>query len=251
MLAKCFGFRVTRFGSFQAKAVAAINTSISPTRHPTFWSWAVSRANIKAAVSSNSRIVIFESRLDTAKEDLTAKQASIHKFEIETETCREQIVKFREQQFQIKSNKEYKILEHEIALVNEQINDIEDREIELLEDIDNAKADVSKASSELEQKLANIKLEMQQLDTRQKNLESEMEQFKSERDKLASEIDKTWLNRYNRIMENKKDIALVAIEYSACSACHIKLPPQVIYNAKRADSVVLRNFCGRILHTMK
>ena len=199
----------------------------------------------------NATIDKHQSRLDTAKEELKAKQVSIHKIEIETATFQEQIAKFREQQFQIKSNKEYKALEHEIVLVNEKIKDIEDREIELMEDVDNAKADVSKASSEIEQKEANIKFEIQQLDTRKKNLESEIEQLKSKRDKLASEIDKTWLNRYNRIIENKKDVALVAIENSACSGCHMKLPPQVIHNTKKADSVILCNFCGRILYIMK
>ena len=51
------------------------------------------------------------------------------------------------------------------------------------------------------------------------------------------------------ILNNKKDAAIVFIESGAhCGGCHMKLPPQVINDAKNASKIVGCNFCGRILY---
>ncbi|MFC1461816.1 zinc ribbon domain-containing protein, partial [Verrucomicrobiota bacterium] len=186
---------------------------------------------------------------ETAKDTLKTKQASIHQLDVEIEAERGQVTKLREQQFQIKSNDEYKALNHEIAHIQEKIKELEDREIELLEDIETAEADVASIESELGAEEISVKQEVQELEKRRRVLESEIDEIKKDRDMLSSDIEPDWLSRYNRIMENRKDFALVGMDKnSTCGSCHMKLPPQMMHDVRKGDTMVSCTYCSRLLY---
>ena len=201
----------------------------------------------KEAITKN--IDRYHNALNIAKDTSKIKQAEIHKLDVEIEASRQQIAKLREQQFQIKSNNEYKALDHEIAHVEKAIKKLEDREIEIMEEVEQAKTNTARLQSELEQGESTINQELQQLEMRRKNLESEINQIKADREKLAGEIDQTFLTHYNRVMTNKQDVALVRLENGSCGGCHMKLPAHVAHDVRKALFIVTCNFCGRILYS--
>lgn len=186
--------------------------------------------------------------LEQAKETLKSRQAGIKQLELEIETCRQQIVKLREQQYQIKSNEEYRALNNEIAHLQEKIGGLEDREIEAMEQSEQAQAEVALKKAGMDKDETRIREQLQNLDMRHANLEQEILKIRQARDALAGGIDAAWLARYNHIMDHKKDKALVPIENGACGQCHMTLPPQVIHDTQRAEAIVSCSFCGRILY---
>lgn len=187
--------------------------------------------------------------LNTEKDISKTKQVEINKLDVEIETNRQQITKLREQQFQIKSNNEYKALDNEIAHIEKAIKTLEDREIEIMEEVEQMKTNTARLQSELEHEESNINQELQQLDQRRENLKSEINQIKADREKLADEIDQTFLTHYNRVMTNKKDAALVRLENGSCGGCHMKMPAHVAHDIRKAESIVTCSFCGRILYS--
>ena len=46
----------------------------------------------------------------------------------------------------------------------------------------------------------------------------------------------------------RKDRALVALEDGVCGGCHMQLPPYVVHATKKHSSIVLCEYCGRILY---
>lgn len=186
--------------------------------------------------------------LDRAKETLKVRQAAIKQLELEIESCRQQIVKLREQQYQIKSNEEYRALNTEIAHLQEKVRGLEDREIEGMEQAEQAQAEVVRKKADMDKDETRIQDQLQNLETRRGNLELEIQNIRKERDALAAGIDPVWLARYNHIMDHKKDKALASIENNACGQCHITLPPQVIHDTRRSEAIVTCSFCGRILY---
>jgi len=186
--------------------------------------------------------------LKQAKENLQTKQAAIKQWELEIETCRQQIVKLREQQYQIKSNEEYRALNNEIAHLQEKIGGLEEREIEAMEQAEQAQSDVALQKTKLDKDAVHIQEQLQKLEMRRGNLEQEIPKIQQARDALASAVDPVWLARYNHVMDHKKDKALVSIENNACGQCHMTLPPQVIHDTRRSEEIVTCSFCGRILY---
>lgn len=186
--------------------------------------------------------------VDNAKEAIKTRLVAVKQCDVEIETIRQQVSKLRDQQFQIKSNEEFKVLNKEIDGLQAKIKRLEDNEIELMEKAEQAQQEEINLKAELSKAEGMIRVETQQLDERYRNLEAEVQQLLSERQGLVVGIPEDWLNRYNRILENRKDMALVAADNNGCGGCHMKLPPHVIQDVKRAEAIVICSFCGRLLY---
>ena len=183
-----------------------------------------------------------------AKDESKARQSGVKKAELEIEAVRQKIAKLREQQFQIKSNEEFKTLNKEIAHLNDEIKKMEEGEIACMEQVETSLADELKAQKDLAQIEGTIKDRLKELEERKANLEKEVQQLQSERDAISKDVANDVLAVYNRIIENKKDMALVAAEKSTCSGCHMHLQAQVICDLKKGAGLITCSFCGRILY---
>ena len=186
--------------------------------------------------------------LKNAKTTIKTQLVAVKQREVEIETLRQQIAKLREQQFQIKSNEEFKVLNREIAVLQEKIRGLEDREIELMETVEQARLEDDGLKTELAKAEGAVNGEFQRFDERLKNLEAEVQKLLLDRQDLVVGIPEDWLSRYNRVMENRKDVALVSVEKNTCGGCHMKLPPHVLQDIKRADAIITCSFCGRLLY---
>ena len=186
--------------------------------------------------------------LAKAKVTIKTRLVAVKQSEVEIETIRQQMAKLREQQFQIKSNEEFKVLNREIAVLQEKIRGLEDHAIELMETVERAQQEENGLKVESARTEGAVHGEFQQLDERRKNLEAEVQQLQLDRQGLVAGISEDWLTRYNRIMENRKDVALVSVDRNACGGCHMKLPLHVLQDIKRADAIITCSFCGRLLY---
>lgn len=197
----------------------------------------------------NSKASSRSDSLEKTREALKASRASVRKLEVEIESERQRILKLRDQQIQIKSNDEYKALNREIACLEEKIGGMEDKEIELMEQADRIESEVKELERAVADDESRFKSEMHELEQRRSTLESDLAQLKNEREVLARSIDKTWLERYNLVMKNKKDIALAAMDAGGtCEGCHMNLPPQVAHDVRSESCMVSCSFCGRMLY---
>lgn len=183
-----------------------------------------------------------------AKNESKVHQSEVKKIELEIDSLRQRIAKLREQQFQIKSNDEFKALNNEISHLNDEIKQLEDREITFMEQVETAQQKELKAQKDLMAIENTIKDRLLALNERKTNLEAEVKQLKSDRDNNTKDIAGDFLAVYNRIIENKRDHALVAVENGACAGCHMHLPAQVVCDLKKKSGLIACSFCGRILY---
>ncbi|NCC50859.1 MAG: hypothetical protein EOM20_06540 [Spartobacteria bacterium] len=196
----------------------------------------------------DNRLNAHRKALEDARNDLQKKRADSRELEVEVDSFKQKIIKFREQQFQTKKNEEYRALEHEVELTEKKIREVEDRELVLMEEIEQLNRRIAEMASELKQEEALIGQDTEILDKRAQEIEVEITHMQRERTGLVEGIDTGWLRRYERILHHVGDFAMVPVEKNSCGGCHMNLPPQLINNAKRADDLTLCSFCGRILY---
>ena len=183
-----------------------------------------------------------------AKDEHKLMQAGIKKAELEVESSRDRIRKLREQQMQLKSNKDFRTMEEEILAAEKGIRKIEDQMLEIMEGVEAAHAVVHQREKDLKSEEESVKREVTAIEQRGLELRAELDRVQQNRAALAAEIDPTRLLEYERIMHNKKDRALVAVENGACGGCHMKLPPYLCHEARKQTDVVLCEFCRRMLY---
>jgi len=187
-------------------------------------------------------------RLDAAKLQLKQIEADRKKLEIDVESKRTQITKYRVQLNQIKSNTEYQALLKEIANAEQEIVHLEDVELEFMEKTERLQPELKQEQALLKEISAKGETEQAEFKRRAQTAEQELAQLRAERDALAAKADADLLVRYERLMRSKGDYAIVPILHGNCGGCHLNLPPQVVHNAKDGGAAVGCDYCGRILY---
>lgn len=168
--------------------------------------------------------------------DLAAKEATVKKFQ--------------GQLYQVKTNKEYTVLQHEIAGLKADNSVLEEEILKVMDQVDQQKAAVAAAGEAMKghevrtgAAIAVVEREIAELDTAIVTLQET-------RATIAPRVDPKILARYERIVEKKEGVGLVpvAVDREACSGCHMNLPPQAINEIRLKERLITCESCARLLY---
>ncbi len=188
-------------------------------------------------------------KLEVALDSKKHTEVTLKEQELEVESLKERITKYKNQQMEATTNDQYRAFVKEIGTVEREITNLEDKEIVLMEALEKGKTIVAECEEKLTGERAGIADELGELDARASELTEMLDQMKADRARSAEQCDKAILQKYVRIMNNKRDFAIVMVEPGGhCGGCHMKLPPQVTNDARNPTKIVACNFCGRIVY---
>ncbi len=159
----------------------------------------------------------------------------------------EKVEKYKSQQLNVKSNKQYDALTKEIENAESRSRDLE-KNMEVLEGkIEVAKKDVETLTAQLAEE--SLELSERQKELKEINKEHEKEELKlqHEREKLVARIGEEDLERYERIRKAKGGSAVVPVRRNACGGCFSRVPPQKILEIRQNNRIYSCEHCGRIL----
>ncbi len=192
----------------------------------------------------------FKRKLEETSEQRKKIEVKINELENETSLANDKITKYKQQQMDADTNEQYRAFVKEIGTVEEEIKEFEEQEINFLEKLEDLKKSENKYNNHLSEAQESISDELKELNERNNELNERLEQMKADRKLSAEKCDPLILKKYVRILQNKKDIAVVQVSdtNNCCGGCHMQLPPQIINDAKNINKIVNCNFCGRIVY---
>jgi len=188
------------------------------------------------------------SRLDFAKTRTRENEVERKKLELEAQTKRDAIAKYRTQQTQTRKNEEYTALGHEIVAAEKVIVDIEDREIVLMEELESLKPIVAAAEKAHAEEVAKVRSKIEEMARRKAQIEERIDEIQKNRARLAENIDEDVLDRYNRLFHSKGDAAISPLDHEVCGGCNMKVTTQTALNVKAGREIVSCPQCARILY---
>ncbi|MFN2507398.1 MAG: zinc ribbon domain-containing protein [Chthoniobacterales bacterium] len=188
-------------------------------------------------------------RLEAIK--LKAKQLEVErkKLELDAGTRRESINRLKTQQYETRKNDEFRAIAHEIERYENEIRQIEDHELDLMEQIDHLKLEVSGEEKTAAAGRESVARQIQDLEEKERALDQRLQELVKERAEIASRIDEDVLNRFERLFASKGDAAVVALEHEVCTGCHMKITAQTAHRVKGGREIVGCEQCGRILYS--
>jgi len=199
-------------------------------------------------ISLDTKLAAGSSQLTAAKEQARNVELEKKKLEMEAQAKRDSIAKFRTQQFQTRKNEEFQALTNEIKRFEADIEKIEDREIELMEEAEKLKGTVTEAEKHHAQTKAHTDRQIAEIASKIKTIETQLADLDAERAKLSEGIDEDLLYQYNKLFANKGGLAVVALEHETCMGCHMKLTTQTAVRVKGNREILNCEQCGRILY---
>lgn len=177
-------------------------------------------------------------QLETARKEM----------ELEIEARKQQIERYLQQQLQTRKNEEYRALANEVETCKGQISQIEDRELEVLEQMDQNARDLAEAHAALAATEAMVGGELKTIDEREANLRRDLAALEANRNELAAAVEEGLRARYERLVRSKGHNVVVGVDHGACGGCHMRVPPQLLVHARAAQDIVTCPNCGRILY---
>jgi len=195
-----------------------------------------------------SRAASAQAGLDNAKLKVKQTETDRKKLELEAESKKQLIEKYALQQFQTKKNEEYRALAHEIETCKEEITRLEDKQLELMEQIEAFQKQTAAATREAEESRKVAESKLKDIAAGEQNLRAELSGLESNRDQLTAAIEERALRQYERLLRNKGDNVVVGIQHGVCGGCHMKFPVQLMVSCQAAKEMITCPNCGRILY---
>jgi len=186
--------------------------------------------------------------LESVKDRVKTNQGSRKKLEGEISSAESKISKYRDQMMSVKTNDEYRALQHEIEHAQNAIRKIEDDILNLMMEAESSQSDVKAAESRLKEDQKKVDQERRQLtDENQRDL-SALESYLKERKQIEASISSELLPRYERVRKARGGIAVAAARNEVCEICQVRIRPQVFQEIRRNDQIIACDACQRILY---
>ncbi len=186
--------------------------------------------------------------LENARNSAKQIESDRKNLELEVESKKQLIARYANQQLQTRKNDEYRALAHEIETCNQEIFNIENREIELMEQAEAAQKAIAQATHAEKQATQLMNEQLATLKTREQNLTKELETLEANREELSAAVDSVVRGRYERLQRSKGENVIVGIQHGVCGGCHMRVPPQLLVQCQAQQEVVTCSNCGRILY---
>jgi predicted nucleic acid-binding Zn-ribbon protein len=165
----------------------------------------------------------------------------------EVEMMRTKLSRFKEQLMSVKTNKEYTAMLHEIQGAEGQIRIAEDGILEIMDQMEMMEAALGGEERDLKARQSELEAQIRSAEKSIPALESEVARLVEERSAFEAQITPDMLARYRRIADARRGIALAEAKNELCSACHVRIRPQVIAELLRSREIHVCDSCSRIL----
>ncbi|MDP6778123.1 MAG: C4-type zinc ribbon domain-containing protein [Candidatus Latescibacteria bacterium] len=187
-------------------------------------------------------------QIDQKKAVIADIEKSRRSMEGELETITADLKKHQDRLYEVKTNREYDALQHEIEALQSRVDEHETgilEGIEQNEDLEARLGEEEEIQKEQEtEQLAEIKELQSQLDS----VEDDVKTWETKRKAVEDQIERRALSAYGRIRGVVRGgVAVVQIVKGACGGCFRQLPPQRLVEVRTQERIIRCENCGRIV----
>lgn len=197
---------------------------------------------------AKSRLMNDEGAENLAHQAVIDCEVRLKRLELDAGTRRTTIQRLKLQQFETRKNEEFQAIGHEIARYAKDVDELETRELELMEELDGARAALKAAQAARAHTRTLVDEDLAVIIDRRQRLEAEHREVSAEREALASRIPDSVLPLYQRLMKSKGGLAVAPMQDSKCGGCHMKLITSTVVAVQSGREIARCEDCGRILY---
>jgi len=194
----------------------------------------------QAVVRIQTKLALEQQRLEELREQQHSAEWEIDDITSKLTTAEEELYSGR-----IRNPKELASLQHEVDGLRVKRDQLEDKALEVMEQVELAAASVASVSSELKTVEAEWHSQQQQLSTEMEQLKAILADLKHKQQLLLAGIDPQPVEFYYQLKKQRGQ-AVAKVEQGICRGCRISLPTAEVQRA-RSGNLVQCSSCGRIL----
>jgi len=189
-----------------------------------------------------------QSGLESAKENAKTNQGSRKKLESEISSTEGKISKYRDQMMAVKTNEEYRALQHEIEHAQSAIRKVEDDILNLMMEAETNQTDIKTAEVQLKADQVKVQNERKALEDENKRDLSALESYVKERKEIQATVSADLVSQYDRVRKHRGGIGVAPARNEVCEICQVRIRPQIYQEIRKNDQIIACDACQRILY---
>ena len=203
---------------------------------------------VNSLLGDDEVVVVVQQKLDMEKEKRGELQHQQRSLEGEIDDLAAKIKKGEDELYsgRVNNPKELSNLQHEVELLKSKRDQLETKDLELMERVESVEAGMAALQGELKEVTAEWQREQEQLKKEKAALESSLDDLNRKRQALAAEIEAKAVTLYEQLRKNK-GFAVARVEQGICRGCRISLSSSELQQT-RSGSLVQCGSCNRILY---
>ncbi len=189
-----------------------------------------------------------KTRLTNIENDIKECETKLSEMRVKTENANVAINRYKEQQENVRNNREYDNLSKEIEFQQLEIELAQKRIKEFSALLESRTEDKKKTVTEIEEKTIDLNQKRAELNDILLETKEQTETLLLRAAKLEGNIDDRLLSAFKRIRRNARNgLAVVTVDRDACGGCHNKIPAQRQLDIRLRKKIIPCEYCGRIL----
>jgi len=189
-----------------------------------------------------------QAKAQASEAHLKALQVQQKEQELELATKEASVKKLQMQLFQVKTNKEYTAIQHEIEQTKADVSLTEEEILKVMDAIEQAAQDRQTQLAQATKQQAHLQEEEIRLNQELRAIEEQIGRFQGQRNDILPLINAPTLAVYERVLTSRDGLAMVPLVQESCGGCHMVQPPQVVSEVHLNAKLVTCESCNRILY---
>ena len=222
--------------------------------------------NLQVVVSEIDKIKILRGELplevQDLEDDIAGLETRIEHFRSEVKECDDIMVarrsdienskaltiKYKEQQDNVRNNREFDFLSKELEFQGLQI-EFAEKKIHEAEAVGKTKAEeLLVAEDQLSERRKDLEQKQAELEGIVNETRTEEEALREKAKTIELSIEPRLLTAFKRIRKSARNgLAVVSVERDACGGCFNKIPPQRQMDIRIGKKVIVCEYCGRVM----
>ena len=189
-----------------------------------------------------------QTRIDKINSEIDELNALTKQRKRETDQAKIMIANYKEQQNNVRNNREFDAITKEIEYQELEIELAEKRLKEYAVAVKGKKLQLEEAENLGQERAADLDAKKNELQGIEAETAPQVAEFSAQAEAVKAKIDERLLTAYDRIRRNVHNgLAVVTVKRDACGGCYNRIPPQRQVDIRQGKKIIICEYCGRIL----
>lgn len=189
-----------------------------------------------------------ETRIDNFRAELKECEDIITGRKLDIENSKALTIKYKEQQDNVRNNREFDYLSKELEFQGLEI-EFAEKKIREAQVLVKTKSEETEAAEEhISERRKDLDLKKQELEEIISETRTEEETLRDKAKQIETLIEPRLLAAFKRIRKSARNgLSVVSVQRDACGGCFNKIPPQRQMDIRMGKKIIVCEYCGRIM----
>lgn len=198
----------------------------------------------------DARLAERTAAVENVKARIAACQAARREIEKDLAVVQGRLSKFKNQLMEVKTNKEYQAMQHEIDGCKAERAALDEKILLEMEEQEKRNTEAHALEGRLKEMRKKTDEGKKGLNDRGAQLQRDKAALDSDREALQKQISAVFLDPFLKTARGKRGIGLVAVRDGLCGGCHVRVMPKLIQEVRRFTQLIACDSCKRFLYVV-